>query len=72
MDGFPYVATAVSLSSGCGFPHVVTALSQKTVDLVLGFFHCTLNKQWMVFNYIFTALFQKSVDPVFLVLSRDI
>ena len=30
MDGFPYVVTAVSLSSECDFPHVVTALSKSS------------------------------------------
>ena len=68
MDGFPYVVSAVSLSSGCGFPHV-TALSEKAVD---GFpsCHCSeLSSVWG-FPHVVTALFQTSVDAVFLVLSR--
>ena len=37
MDGFSYAATAVSLSSGCDFPHAVTALFQRTMDVVFCF-----------------------------------
>ena len=33
MDGFPYVVTAASLSSGDNFPHVITDLFQKAIDV---------------------------------------
>ena len=86
MDGFPYVVTAVSLSSGCGFPHVVATLSQKsgfgflcvfTAHLInsgrcsICFHCCALSSVWG-FSHVVTALFQTSVDVVFLVLSRYI
>ena len=70
MDGFPYVVTAVSLSSECDFPHVVTALSKSSeFGSRFVFTAHLISSGWF---YVFTALFQKSVDPVFLVLSRDI
>ena len=34
MDGFPYVVTAASLSSGSNFPHVFTTIFQKAIDIV--------------------------------------
>ena len=61
----------LSKSSGFGFPHIVTALSQKAVD---GFpsCHCSeLSSVWG-FPHVVTALFQTSMDAVFLVLSRHI
>ena len=70
LDGFPYVTFAVPLSSGCGVPHV-TALSQKAADGVPSC-HCSeLSSVWG-FPHVVTALFQTSVDAVFLVLSRHI
>ena len=68
LDGFPYVTTAVSLSSGCGFPHV-TALSQKAVDSFPSC-HCSEVSSIWGFPHVVTALFQISVDAVFVVLSR--
>ena len=60
-----YVVTAVSPCSVCDFPHVVTALSQRIMDvffpcIVIGHLissecisiccHCCFNKQWMWFS----------------------
>ena len=73
--------TAVSHSSRCRFPHVITALFQKRVDVV---FHMLLLHPYKVadgflnnvttvlqssgcgFPYIVKALFQRAVNSVYL------
>ena len=60
-------------SSGFGFLYVVTAhmlslLSQKSMDAALLVLHCIFSKQWMDF-YILSLLFHFTVDMIFHVLS---
>ena len=44
MDGFPYIVTASSLSSGDNFPHVFTDPFQKAIDINF----VTLSLQYLV------------------------
>ena len=67
---FPHVASPLSESSGFGFPCVFSAHLISS-----GWFsscHCSKLSSVSDFPHAVTALFQKSVDVVFLVLSRQI